>query len=296
MLRADVVVIEPLRLVLSERQDLARAIGELVEPIHGAEHPFRSERRLLAPDLNANTPSRLIGTGSRSSAEGRADPPVRAGRTSGGARDERQPSERAPQPRPRRRPARARPLQRLPRTGRARHSPTAPLAVGHRLDGLLDRLGGRGHRLDGLLDRLGGRGHRLDGLLDRSGPWPPARWPPRPARGPWPPARWSPRPARGPWPPARWSRSTGSGAVATGSMVSSTGSGAVATGSMASASARLGGSVGARRLDGLLDRLGGRGHRLDGLLDRRVRRCRGRAPRPERPWPRDHAPAGRPAP
>ena len=34
MLRADVVVVEPLRLVLSERQDLARAIGELVEPIH----------------------------------------------------------------------------------------------------------------------------------------------------------------------------------------------------------------------------------------------------------------------
>ena len=40
MLRADVVVVEPLRLVLRERQDLARAIGELVEPIHRAERPF----------------------------------------------------------------------------------------------------------------------------------------------------------------------------------------------------------------------------------------------------------------
>ncbi len=30
----DVVVVEALRLVLSERQDLASAVGELVEPIH----------------------------------------------------------------------------------------------------------------------------------------------------------------------------------------------------------------------------------------------------------------------
>ena len=34
VLRADVVVVEPLRLVLRERQDLARAIRELVEAIH----------------------------------------------------------------------------------------------------------------------------------------------------------------------------------------------------------------------------------------------------------------------
>ena len=34
MLRADVVVVEPLSLVLSQRQDLARAIRELVEAIH----------------------------------------------------------------------------------------------------------------------------------------------------------------------------------------------------------------------------------------------------------------------
>ena len=40
VLRADVVVIEPLRLVLGECQDLARAIRELVEPIHRVEHPF----------------------------------------------------------------------------------------------------------------------------------------------------------------------------------------------------------------------------------------------------------------
>ena len=43
VLRADVVVVEPLRLVLSERQDLARAIRELVEPIHRVERPFLLE-------------------------------------------------------------------------------------------------------------------------------------------------------------------------------------------------------------------------------------------------------------
>ena len=37
VLRADVVVVEPLRLVLRERQDLARAIRELVEAIHPVE-------------------------------------------------------------------------------------------------------------------------------------------------------------------------------------------------------------------------------------------------------------------
>ncbi len=37
VLGADVVVVEALRLVLSERQDLARAVRELVEPIHGDE-------------------------------------------------------------------------------------------------------------------------------------------------------------------------------------------------------------------------------------------------------------------
>ena len=51
VLRADVVVVEPLRLVLSERQDLAGAIRELVESIHRVERLFclvafwpRSER------------------------------------------------------------------------------------------------------------------------------------------------------------------------------------------------------------------------------------------------------------
>ena len=34
MLRADVVVVEPLRFVLSKRQDLASAVRELVEAIH----------------------------------------------------------------------------------------------------------------------------------------------------------------------------------------------------------------------------------------------------------------------
>ena len=45
MLRADVVVVEPLRLVLSERQDLARAIRELVESIHRVEPSPWSLRR-----------------------------------------------------------------------------------------------------------------------------------------------------------------------------------------------------------------------------------------------------------
>ena len=40
MLRADVVVVEPLRLVLSQCQDLARAIRELVEAIHRVERLF----------------------------------------------------------------------------------------------------------------------------------------------------------------------------------------------------------------------------------------------------------------
>src|SRR5206468_2776614 len=40
VLRADVVVVEPLRLVLRQCQDLARAVGEFVEPLHGVERPF----------------------------------------------------------------------------------------------------------------------------------------------------------------------------------------------------------------------------------------------------------------
>ena len=40
VLRADVVVVEPLRFVLSERQDLARAVRELVEAIHRVERLF----------------------------------------------------------------------------------------------------------------------------------------------------------------------------------------------------------------------------------------------------------------
>ena len=42
MLRADVVVVEPLRLVLSQCQDLARAIREFVEAIHRVERLFPS--------------------------------------------------------------------------------------------------------------------------------------------------------------------------------------------------------------------------------------------------------------
>ena len=44
VLRADVVVVEPLRLVLRKRQDLARAIRELVEAVHRVERLFPCER------------------------------------------------------------------------------------------------------------------------------------------------------------------------------------------------------------------------------------------------------------
>ncbi len=40
VLRADVVVVEPLRLVLRECQDFARAVRELVESLHEVERPF----------------------------------------------------------------------------------------------------------------------------------------------------------------------------------------------------------------------------------------------------------------
>ena len=42
VLRADVVVVEPLRLVLCEGEHLARAVGELVEPVHGASLFWRA--------------------------------------------------------------------------------------------------------------------------------------------------------------------------------------------------------------------------------------------------------------
>ncbi len=45
MLGADVVVVEPLRLVLSECQDLARTVRELVEAIHRVERLFPSRSR-----------------------------------------------------------------------------------------------------------------------------------------------------------------------------------------------------------------------------------------------------------
>ena len=40
VLGADVVVVEALRLVLGERQDLARPVGELVEAVHRVERLF----------------------------------------------------------------------------------------------------------------------------------------------------------------------------------------------------------------------------------------------------------------
>src|SRR6185436_5921984 len=48
--RADVVVVEPLRFVLRECQDLACSVGELVEPFHRVERPYpccASSRRLI---------------------------------------------------------------------------------------------------------------------------------------------------------------------------------------------------------------------------------------------------------
>ena len=42
VLRADVVVVEPLRFILSKRQDLARAVRELVEAIHLSPQRARS--------------------------------------------------------------------------------------------------------------------------------------------------------------------------------------------------------------------------------------------------------------
>ena len=49
VLRADVVVVEALRLVLRECQDLARAIRELVEAIHRVERLFLSASATRAP-------------------------------------------------------------------------------------------------------------------------------------------------------------------------------------------------------------------------------------------------------
>ena len=49
VLRPDVVVVEALRLLLRQRQHLARALGEFVEPIHRAEHPFYPRWRQPAP-------------------------------------------------------------------------------------------------------------------------------------------------------------------------------------------------------------------------------------------------------
>ncbi len=45
VLGADVVVVEALRLVLRQGQDLARPIGELVESVHGRGHPCDRDRQ-----------------------------------------------------------------------------------------------------------------------------------------------------------------------------------------------------------------------------------------------------------
>ena len=62
VLGSDVVVVEPLRLVLSESQDLARAIRELVETIHQPERLFclvageRPWGHASTPRLACNSP------------------------------------------------------------------------------------------------------------------------------------------------------------------------------------------------------------------------------------------------
>ena len=52
VLGADVVVVEPLRLVLSERQDLPCAVSELVEAIHSIERPLSTSRALTSAPVS----------------------------------------------------------------------------------------------------------------------------------------------------------------------------------------------------------------------------------------------------
>src|SRR5207342_1463303 len=64
VLGADVVVVEPLRLVLSQGQDLARAIRELVEAIHRVERLFPSRAPRTCRSGHASTtvlPVRRVG-------------------------------------------------------------------------------------------------------------------------------------------------------------------------------------------------------------------------------------------
>ncbi len=69
VLRADVVVVEPLRLVLSQRQDLARAIRELVEAIHRVERlfPSRAPRTCRSGHASTTTLGASLHSGASSS-------------------------------------------------------------------------------------------------------------------------------------------------------------------------------------------------------------------------------------
>ena len=58
VLRADVVVVEPLRFVLSQCQDLARPVRELVEAIHPVERPFCYRAPRLRRSGHASTAPR----------------------------------------------------------------------------------------------------------------------------------------------------------------------------------------------------------------------------------------------
>ena len=68
VLGADVVVVEPLRLVLGKRQDLARAVRELVEAIHRVapvpiEHVARALPEMLPKAACPPTPRRSFPQG-----------------------------------------------------------------------------------------------------------------------------------------------------------------------------------------------------------------------------------------
>ena len=251
VLRADVVVVEPLRFVLRECQDLARPVRELVEAIHRSNaRSVIAAPRSGAPAMLARHPCRetTVGAGfrhlqespdaavrmRRSEVRNRNDPPgdrrvvgvVVAGPPSGVL-------VRPPRcPRRSRRCLRRRPLG---------------VDLGDVLD---DRLGGRGRLLGvggDLGDRLGGgllfrRPRRPATSFDDLGDRPRRRRPPR-----------GPRPRRPPRPPRRRLRRPGS------SLASSA---AAASDELLDLGARRpsrGQLVGRDRLDDRLDRLGGGG-------------------------------------
>ncbi len=88
VLRADVVVVEPLRLVLRQRQDLACAVRELVEAIHRVERLFPSRASRVRRSRHASTvpqgkwPIRRVAVSTRVNAAGARADPCRDGKES----------------------------------------------------------------------------------------------------------------------------------------------------------------------------------------------------------------------